>query len=605
MNDVFAVKSLCKRCEKTYNDRYFPNSKVMSCKEFSQEYSLTTVPYSQLENTEQWGMLFAVNRNDDGVLEITFQDSAHCLVVGTTQVGKTWGHVMNSVNALSAKKNKPSFMITDPKGEIFENTAASLLKRGYRIFALNFKNTQYTNMWNPLLEIYDSWIEMNTVDNDVEYHKSLKNLSKYTLTQNITAFEKTGDFWSFDGKAYADTETLDYAIARKRGDIESRTTDLVNQLVSSLGAGAVQTSKDPGWQLGALEIIRGMIYLMLEDAIDERSGFERKNMNFMNMQRYYEKVRESVLTGTMNTPLLRTTKLMHKKITDESIRHMRAYFENAPTTARSYLGVFENIMQDWFNPKIYAIANDNNIDIGGNDETPFAVFLITRDYEKSDYFIAGLFVDWVYKQMLSKAERIGGKLNKEMFFILDEFANIPVINGFTSKISTSLSRRIIFQLYVQSYEQIEGNYGNADSGAIRANCNVEIFLGSQSYRTKRDFSDNCSKMRIKTLDAALSPDKNTVMEIPVLSINRLEDLKQGEAYVKRLNRPVSKTNFEMAFKCPELLQEKTSVSDIGICSKPYNDEVFVYKYLENDCTMIEFGRTQRTQSQKNGYSEAF
>ena len=38
--------------------------------------------------------------------------------------------------------------------------------------------------------------------------------------------------------------------------------------MSSLGASAVQNSKDPGWQQGALEIIRGMIYLMLEDALD-------------------------------------------------------------------------------------------------------------------------------------------------------------------------------------------------------------------------------------------------------------------------------------------------------------------------------------------------
>ena len=588
MNELFNVKSLSKKCEREYIKRFFPNNEVLNFDEYADEYNLKTVAYNQLGDQEIWGMLYSMNRNENNELSVTFQDNAHTLVVGTTQVGKTWGHVMDSVYSLSAKKNKPCFMIADPKGEISENATEVLRQRGYKIFALNFKDTQYSNMWNPLLEIYDAWMEMNSIEEQLKFHNSLRGLSKYILEDNSLAYEKSGCFWSFKGRAYATEEHADFAVAYKKSEIESYTSDLINQLVASLGATAVQNSKDPGWQQGALEILRGMIYLMLEDALDCRSGFERKNMNFMNMQRYYEVVRENVLTGMTNTPLLQTTKLWHKKLTDDSIRHMRGFFENAPTTTRSYLGVFDNIMQDWFNPKIYSLANDNNIDLSNYDEEPFVIFLITRDYEKSDYFIAGLFVDWVYKEMLMKAEENGGKLNREMFFILDEFANIPVINGFTNKISTSLSRRIIFQLYVQSYEQIEGNYGVADAGTIKANCNVEIFLGSQSYRTKREFSEKCGTKRIKTLESALSPDKRTVMEIPVLSINSLENLAQGEGYLKRLNRPTSKTHFEMAYRCEELSHRKLSAKELGITSLPYNDEIFVYKYLENEQPMSRY-----------------
>lgn len=599
MNEIFSAKSLSKNCEREYTKRFFPNNDVLNFDEYAKEYHLKTVSYNELENQEIWGMLYSMNRDNNDELSVTFQDAAHTLVVGTTQVGKTWGHVMDSVYSLSAKKNKPNFMIADPKGEISENATEILKKRGYKIYALNFKDTQYSNMWNPLLEIYDGWMEMNSIEERLKYHSSLRGLSKYTLEENGAAYEKAGCFWSFDGRAYSNEECADFAVAHKKSEIESRTSDLINQLVSAIGSTAVQNSKDPGWQQGALEILRGMIYLMLEDALDSRSGFERKNMNFMNMQRYYEIIRENVLTGTNNTPLLKTTKLWHKKITDDSIRHIRAFFENAPTTTRSYLGVFENIMQEWFNPKIYSMANDNNIDLSHCDEQPFAIFLITRDYEKSDYFIAGLFVDWVYKEMLTRAEANGGKLNREMFFILDEFANIPVINGFTNKISTSLSRRIIFQLYVQSYEQIEGNYGIADAGTIKANCNVEIFLGSQSYRTKREFSEKCGTRRIKTLDAALSPDKRTIMEIPVLSINSLENLAQGDAYIKRLNRPTSKTHFEMAYRCNELSHNKLCAKELGINSIPYNDEIFVYKYLENDHSMSTHGKNNAGERAKD------
>lgn len=43
----------------------------------------------------------------------------------------------------------------------------------------------------------------------------------------------------------------------------------------------------------------------------------------------------------------------------------------------TFIGEAFKIPQEWFNPKIYSLANDNNIDISNYDEQPFAIFLIT------------------------------------------------------------------------------------------------------------------------------------------------------------------------------------------------------------------------------------
>lgn len=585
MNEIFSAKSLSKNCETEYLNRFFPNNNVLDCSDFIKKNDLKTYNYNELEKYEIWGTPYSIRRNSQGELSATFQDASHAVVIGTTQVGKTWGHVIGSVYTLSAKKNKPCFMITDPKGEISEATAEILKKRGYKVFALNFKDSQHSNMWNPLLEIYDSWMELKDIDTRLEFHTSLEGLTKYSLENPISSYEKCGFYWSFYGKAYSDSKQAHSELAQKKADIENRTFDLVNQLVSSIGGTFLKQTKEPIWEHGAIQILKGVIYLLLEDALDKNSGFTRDNMNFMNMQRYFEIVRDGVFTGVVNTPLTKVTKLWHKKNTDHSIRYMKPFMQNAANTARSYAGVFENIVQDWFNPKIYSLTNGNNIEIGNYQDEPFAVFLITRDYEKSDYYIAGLFIDWLYKEMLTRADKNGGKLEREMIFLLDEFANIPVLSSFTNKISTSLSRRIIFQLYVQSYEQIEGNYGDVDARTIIANCNTEIFLGSQSYKTKREFSDACGTKRIKTPDAALTPDKNNMMEIPVISINELESLSRGEAYMRRLNKPTSKTHFEMAYMCPEFSHHKLSAGELGIVSPPYNDERFIYKYLENENPM--------------------
>jgi len=73
---------------------------------------------------------------------------AHNIVIGATGSGKTQAVVFPMVNCL-AKKGE-SMIITDPKGEIYEQTATMLRERGYNIVILNFRSPQNGNGWNPM-----------------------------------------------------------------------------------------------------------------------------------------------------------------------------------------------------------------------------------------------------------------------------------------------------------------------------------------------------------------------------------------------------------------------------------------------------------------------
>ena len=81
----------------------------------------------------------------------------HNIVIGSTGSGKTEMLVQPMVKLL-AKKGE-SMIITDPKGEIYENNANELRERGYNIVLLNFRDPQNGNCWNPLslpYELYKS-----------------------------------------------------------------------------------------------------------------------------------------------------------------------------------------------------------------------------------------------------------------------------------------------------------------------------------------------------------------------------------------------------------------------------------------------------------------
>ena len=148
---------------------------------------------------------------------------AHNIIVGSTGSGKTQAVVFPMVYTL-AKKGE-SMIITDPKGEIYEQTAVMLKERGYNIVLLNFRNPQNGNSWNPMGLPYRLYKEGNT-------DKAIELLDDLAL--NILYEEKNGNADPFWEKSAAD-----YFTGLALGLFEDATEEQINlnsmNLMSSLG----------------------------------------------------------------------------------------------------------------------------------------------------------------------------------------------------------------------------------------------------------------------------------------------------------------------------------------------------------------------------------
>ncbi|MBQ9072531.1 MAG: type IV secretory system conjugative DNA transfer family protein [Bacilli bacterium] len=94
----------------------------------------------------------------------------HNLVIGSTGAGKTQTTVLPMVNLLA--KHDESMIITDPKGEIYENTSNYLKSLGYNIVLLNFRDPQQGNAWNPMYLPYSLYKDGN-IDKSVELLEDL------------------------------------------------------------------------------------------------------------------------------------------------------------------------------------------------------------------------------------------------------------------------------------------------------------------------------------------------------------------------------------------------------------------------------------------------
>ena len=148
---------------------------------------------------------------------------AHNIIIGATGSGKTQAVVFPMVQSL-AKKGE-SMIITDPKGEIYEQTGSMLRERGYNIILLNFRSPQNGNGWNPMALPYTLYKEGNT-------DKAIELLDDLAL--NILYEEKNGNADPFWEKSAAD-----YFTGLALGLFEDASEDQINlnsmSLMSSLG----------------------------------------------------------------------------------------------------------------------------------------------------------------------------------------------------------------------------------------------------------------------------------------------------------------------------------------------------------------------------------
>ena len=484
-------------------------------------------------------------------LRYFFLPKNHELYVGATGSGKTTGCVIPQLRALSSKKNKPNLFITDPKGELFDKNAEHLKEQGYKIFLLNFKKLDRSDRWNMFSDLYEKKMEEQNIGKNVKYCRDDVNKRDIELYSDISSFNNSS-YFEYDNKAFAnDTDLNEYkAIQKER--IEAELDSLINEIVNMMIV--VQSQNDKIWEYGAQDLLKGLINCMLTDLSNPKSGFTQDMLNLNNLQRYYYALKTD-LTDADRMSSDRNKKFNnHPLLKDKSMRtksYLSASLNNAPNTMRSYCGVFDNSMKDWFQAHIFSLTTGNTIDIDTIDDTqPYAIFLITRDYEKSDYRIAGIFIDYVYRHLILKAEESDNPV--EFHFLLDEFGNIPKIKDFENKIATARSRNVWFHLYLQSYLQLDTIYDKDVSIIIRDNCNTQVFLGAQNRETKEEFSRQCGKQYVPTF-ASYSDlhAPQTYMEVPLIPVSSLDVISPGVIYIKRTYEPVIVSGYIRSYVAAE------------------------------------------------------
>ena len=104
-------------------------------------------------------------------------------------------------------------------------------------------------------------------------------------------------------------------------------------------------------------------------------------------------------------------------------------------------------LQAFQNEDLQKITSETDIDLTLPAKQPCMYYIITSDMDSSFDFLASLFYTFLFIKLVRYADsRPNGKCENEVFFFLDEFANLGpnAIPDFNKKISTVRSRRNIY-----------------------------------------------------------------------------------------------------------------------------------------------------------------
>lgn len=122
---------------------------------------------------------------------------------------------------------------------------------------------------------------------------------------------------------------------------------------------------------------------------------------------------------------------------------------------------------------------------------PKAIFMGIPDFDKSKNFIATLFIEQAYFVLAKKATLSKNKAcDREVFVILEELGQLPVIKNLPNMVSMSLSKRIRFIIVIQSLMQLKELYKEGGT-IIKNNCSNTIFIATNDIETAKEISERC------------------------------------------------------------------------------------------------------------------
>ena len=237
--------------------------------------------------------------------------------------------------------------------------------------------------------------------------------------------------------------------------------------------GNEETKMEKIWRDGEMSVISGAIMSVVFD--------NKEHPEYQNLTNVYSFISEMCRTQGQQMPINKYIENLQPEHPSSTIFNIAriapektrgSFFTSALTTLRLFTS-----------KSIYGMTCESEFSLKQAGEEKVATYIILPDEKTTYYPLASLFVYQNYVTLVEEADSRGGELKTRVNYILDEFGNFTTIPAFGNMLTVAGGRRIRFNLFLQSFSQLDNKYGKEVSENIRDNCQTWIYLKTASNET--------------------------------------------------------------------------------------------------------------------------
>ena len=485
---------------KTYKHISFTPDKWRTQAKNGQEPTVSVVhfrpPFSKKDKTEEvslpQGIVVGCTGNTTAMIDT---GDVHALMIGAAGVGKTAYWLYPCIEYACA--SGMSWLSTDTKGDIMRNYGQIAKDYGYHVSVIDLRNPTKSN-GNNLLHLVNKYMDLYKKHPDKLVYKArcekyAKIISKTIILSGMDAASFGQNAYFYDAAEGLLTATI--LLVAEFCKPEQRHIVSVFKIIQELLAPSGKKGKNQFQQL---------MELLPND--HKAKWFAGAALN----------TAEQSMASVMSTALSRLNAFLDSEL--------------------------EQIL-----------CFDTEIDAEKFCNEKSALFIIMPEENPATFFMISLIIQQLYREILAVADENGCKLKNRCVFFCDEYGTLPKIESAEMMFSASRSRRLQIVPIIQSFSQLEKNYGKEGAEIIVDNTQLTIFGGFAPQSTSAETLSKALGSRT-VMSGSVSRSKNDpseslqMIERPLMTPDELKSMPKGQFVVMKTGFYPMKVKLKLFFK---------------------------------------------------------
>lgn len=468
------------------------------------------------------GTIIGCRGTDKNTVAMIDERDVHTLMIGAAGIGKTAYFLYPNLEFACA--SGMSFISTDTKGDVFRNYGTIAKKYyGYNVSVLDLRNPTRSDE-NNILHLVNKYMDLYLYD---------KN--------NLSAKAK----------------------AEKYAKITAKT-------IIDIGGGSTESGANAYFYDAAEGLLASVIMLLAEFG-------DKNERHIVSVFKLIQDLLAKVQPDSKAKAKTYFSELMEKLPPEHKAKWLAgAALNTSDQTMLSVMSTALSRLNSFLDSELeQMLCFGTAIDAEKFCNEKSAIFIVLPEEDVSKYFMVSLLIQQLYREILVIADENGGKLKNRVMFFMDEMGTFPKIDGIEAMFSAGRSRKISIVAVIQSFAQLEKNYGKQGMEIITDNTQLTVFGGfAPNSKSAEVLSKSLGEQTVLSGSVSNGREKSQSLQMigrPLMTVDELKSMPKGQFIVMKTGVHPMISKLKLYFKWGIKFDEEYRLSDKAARPVSYKD----------------------------------